>query len=62
MVFYVAIVLLPIIGAVAFIASIFALVIAVTRKKSKKAPLIALGISIVITILGYISYGTFLGA
>ena len=59
--FFALIVLLPILGALATVVSLIALIIAAIRKKSKKGSLIALGISIVITVLGYMLYGSVLG-
>jgi hypothetical protein len=61
MIVYAILVFAPILGAVATIASLLTLIIAVIRKKSKKGSLIALGISIPITIIGYMIYGSFLG-
>ena len=52
---------MPILGAVAAVVSLIALVIAVIRKKSKKGFLIALGISAAITVIGYMLYGSVLG-
>ena len=58
---YVATVLLPIIGAVASFVFLCWLVIAAIKKKPKKTPLIGLGVSVLLTVVGYILYGTLLG-
>jgi len=59
--FFALLVLLPILGALAAVVSLLVLVIAVIRKKSKKGALIALGISVAITVLSYMLYGSVLG-
>ena len=58
---YVATVLLPIIGAVASFVFLLWLIIAAIKKKPKKTPLIGLGVSVLLTVVGYILYGTLLG-
>ena len=59
--FYILLILTPIIGAAAAVVSLLLLIIAAIRKKSVKASLIALVISVTISILSYMLYGSVLG-